>query len=193
MWYHIYCDFVSVAWNCGLRFHACHVENICGKSHEMPLTPSMLSRKGHLRSTFFIYMSVLDPWRWWQNEITFKARIRGNIIEEFFWLRGSFYPNFYCNQSFCWANLILFYLLLWVPLSSHGQHPGCSLVTVPGSCHNASLHNVGAVLPNLQFFNSRVSVSSKLEITSGSFIHSANVYQTPGPFQLLRYSGKQNL
>ena len=23
MWYQRYCDFVSVAWNCGLRFHAC--------------------------------------------------------------------------------------------------------------------------------------------------------------------------
>ena len=44
-----------------------------------------------------------------------------------------------------------------------------------------------------QFFNSKWKSVHKLEITSGSFIHSANVYQTPGPFQLLRYSDKQNL
>ena len=93
MWYQRYCDFVSVAWNCGLRFHACHVENICGKSHEMP-HPSMLSRKGHLPSAFFISTSVHGG-SLGDGKMVFKARIRGNIVEEFFWLREAvFIPGF---------------------------------------------------------------------------------------------------
>ena len=64
---------------------------------------------------------------------------------------------------------MILYLLLFT--SFHGQHPGCSLVTVPGSCHNVSLHNVSLVLPNLSIFQEQVEQCPQI----GShlwFIHS---------------------
>lgn len=58
------------------------------------LTPSMLSRKGHLHSTFFLYTSV-HIGSLGDGKMVFKARIRGSIIEEFFWLREAvFIPTF---------------------------------------------------------------------------------------------------
>ena len=50
------------------------------------LNPSMLSRKGHLPSAFFISTSVHGG-SLGDGKMVFKARIRGNIVEEFFWLR----------------------------------------------------------------------------------------------------------
>ena len=114
------------------------------------LTPSMLSRKGHLHST-------LDPWvmaKRYSRQGSEEALLKNSSG-----LERQFLSQLLFDQSFCWANLILFYLLLWVPslfTSFHGQYPGCSLVRVPGSCHNASLHNVGAVLPNLPIFQQQV-------------------------------------
>lgn len=58
------------------------------------LTPSMLSRKGHLHSTFFI-STLVHIGSLGDGKMVFKARIRGNIIEEFFWLREAvFSPAF---------------------------------------------------------------------------------------------------